>query len=64
MQDFLGKELAEGDWVVLNPHGYKNFVRGQIVAFTAKMVRVEYVFDWRPHIKETILREPSNLVRI
>jgi hypothetical protein len=42
MKDFLGRELAIGDWVITFQKHYKNFCLGQITGFTAKMVRVDF----------------------
>lgn len=40
-KDFQGVELSVGDWVAATVSRYRNLVRGKVVAFTPKMVRVQ-----------------------
>lgn len=40
--DFIDQDLAIGDWVVAMLPGYRTFMLAQVVAFTPKMVRIEY----------------------
>ena len=42
MKDFLGRELAVNDFVILIEPNYRNYLLGQITAFTLKYARVEY----------------------
>jgi len=42
MKDVFGVDLAIGDIVAFNPPRYKGLITGKVVAFTTKMVRVEY----------------------
>lgn len=42
MNDIFKQELAIGDIVAFNPPTYKGLLVGRIIAFTPKMVRVEW----------------------
>jgi hypothetical protein len=42
MQDFLGKELNEGDYVAVLPPHYRHMVKGKVVGFTKKQIVIEY----------------------
>jgi len=42
MKDFFGYPLLLGDTVAFNRPGYKYLVKGTIIAFTPKRVRVKY----------------------
>jgi len=42
MKDIFGIELSIGDVVAFNPPRYKGLIKGKVVAFTPKMVRIEY----------------------
>ena len=46
MKDFLGKELSIGDSVVVTPKNYRGLVKAQVISFTAKQVRLEYMNTW------------------
>ena len=63
MRDFFNNELAVGDAVAVTPVGFKSLVRGRVVGFTDKMVRVEYSWSLPRPITETVLRYPGDLVR-
>jgi len=63
MRDFFGRELNLGDQVAVTPAGFKSLVRGRVVGFTTKMVRVEYSWSVPRPITETVLRYPGDLVR-
>jgi hypothetical protein len=49
MKDFFGNELEIGDTVAFNPPVYKGLVKGIVVKFTPKMIKVSYA----PHGKQT-----------
>lgn len=42
MKDFNGLKLNKGDFVVFNYPGYKGLIRGMIVDFTLKQVKISY----------------------
>jgi hypothetical protein len=42
MNDIFGCPLQIGDVVAFNPPAYKGLVKGKVVGFTAKMIKVEY----------------------
>lgn len=42
MQDFLGRELQLGDFVIFKNPGYSDLTLGKVVKITPKMVRLEY----------------------
>lgn len=42
MKDFVGKDLAVDDYVVITRPGYRDFVLGKIAKFTPKMVTVSF----------------------
>lgn len=43
MKDFLGKDIAVGDTVIFNPPRYKGLIKGRVVKFTPKMIKIAYV---------------------
>lgn len=46
-RDFLGRELAVGDYVMFMKQHYREFGMGKIIKFTPQKVRVKYGnFDW------------------
>lgn len=66
-KDFLGKELAIGDTVILVAPGYRHLCKATIIAFTPKQVRVEYSNTWNHGDEgyvQQIIQLPSQLVRI
>lgn len=67
MKDFLGKEIAVGDIVVLTAPQYRHFTKAKVIAFTPKKVRVEFNNTWNfgpgDHI-ETYLSESDFLVKV
>lgn len=42
MKDFIGKDLAVDDYVVIMRPNYREFVLGKILKFTPKMVTVSF----------------------
>jgi hypothetical protein len=61
MKDLLGNELNIGDGVVFIQQGYRNYLRGIVVAFTPKFVRVSYAQG--DDVNE-ILQHASQLIKI
>jgi hypothetical protein len=45
MKDATGQELAIGDIVVFATYGYTTLLIGQVVKFTPKGVKVQYIKD-------------------
>lgn len=45
MKDLYNQTLEIGDAVAFNPPRYKGLARGKVVAFTPKMVTVEYATE-------------------
>jgi hypothetical protein len=42
MKDFLGRDLVEGDSVVIITPSYRSFTLARVTGFTATKVKVEY----------------------
>jgi len=42
MKDFFDNVLEIGDEVAVNPPYYKGLVKGTVIRFSKKMVRIEY----------------------
>lgn len=64
-KDFLGNELSLGDEVVFVQQNYRNYLRGHIVAFTPKNVRVSFIGDSRyPSSINEILQQDSQLIKV
>ena len=57
MKDFLDKEVQVGDEVVITEPGYHNFIRGVIVKFTPKGVKVKYHRSRPNSVDETFVGE-------
>lgn len=66
MKDFLKNELNLNDDVVLMIPNYRGLVKGIIIAFTPKKVRVQYQNTWNFASPQTfvVLQEPSQIVKI
>jgi len=62
MKDFFGNELEIGDEVAFNPPVYKGIVKGTIVKFTPKMVKVSYDPHGKQYTNETAVF-PRELVK-
>jgi hypothetical protein len=41
MNDYLGKELAVGDTIIMITPGYRDFTKGKIVRFTPQYAIIE-----------------------
>lgn len=63
MKDFLGIDLAEGDFVAAIRPNYRELVLGQIVKITPKKVRVEYKLHYGTST-DTHLYDSSSLVKL
>ena len=59
MKDYLGKDLFVDDYVVFIMPGYREFVKGRIIKFTNRNVRVKYLTS-----DSTVLQSPIQLIRI
>jgi hypothetical protein len=46
MKDFLGRDLAIGDSVIVMAPNYRHFVLARVIAFTPKQVRVSFLNTW------------------
>ena len=55
MKDFLGKKVQVGDKVIIIEPYYHNLIRGLIVKFTPKGVKVKYRPFCRSYDKETFV---------
>ena len=67
MQDFLGRDLAIGDSVIIIAPKYRHFVVARIIEFTAKNVRVAFMNTWNfaaPGYYVELLQAPSQLTRV
>lgn len=70
MTDYLGKELAIGDYVVFVRQRYREFAKGQIIKFTDKNVRLRCLdshgnpMPERSWCSNTLLQTPKQLIRI
>lgn len=42
MKDFIGNELALGDFVAFTRPGYRDLTLGKIIKFTPKKIRLSY----------------------
>jgi hypothetical protein len=66
MQDFLGKELNEGDYVAVLPPNYRHMVKGKVIGFTKKQIVIEYLphnGSWADKLEIT-RREPHYVSKI
>lgn len=61
MKDFFGRPLEVGDVVAFMRTDYRDFVRGHIVDFTAKKVRIGFDDQYRQY--EETLRFPSEVIK-
>ena len=43
MKDFNGNELVEGDFVAFLEPNFRHMIRGRVVGFTPKSIRIEYL---------------------
>lgn len=59
-KDFLGKELAVGDFVIFIRQGYRSFRLANVVSVTPKKVRVK----WGDSQWDEVLQNPTSLVKV
>ena len=59
-KDFLGKELAIGDFVIFIRQGYRSFKLANVIGLTPKKVRVK----WGDQAWAELLQEPKSLVKV
>ena len=64
MKDFLGRELALGDSVIIIAPNYRHFVLARVIKFTPKQVRVAYNNDWNGYGYCELLQSPSQLTKV
>lgn len=66
MKDFLGRELAVGDYVVIDGPQYGTFALGTIVKMFDDRVSVYHYNDWNndPPQWKTMLREGRQTVKV
>ena len=62
MKDFIGLELAEGDFVAAMRPGYRQIVLGRVIKLTAKKVQVE--FQQKSIYKKKHLYNAKDLVKL
>lgn len=65
--DFVGEELYAGTWVIMMVPNYRMLVKGQVVSFTPKKVRVKYKNTWnfgKPGVECEILQDACQLVKM
>lgn len=66
-KDFLGRELAVGDEVVVTPKNYRGLIRATVVKMTSQKVRLAYKNTWnfgKPGVDEEYLVWPTDVVKI
>lgn len=66
MKDVFGNELSVGDTVAFYAPGYRSMIKGTVIAFTPKQVRVEYFNTWNhvpPGYRCTYLNYPSDFAK-
>jgi hypothetical protein len=67
MKDFLGRELAIGDSVIVIAPNYRHFVLARVIQFTPKQIRVSFMNTWNygpeGHYTE-LLQSPSQLTKV
>jgi len=66
MRDFFGQPLEVGDVVAFIPNGYRELVRGRIVALTPKQVRIAFTNTWNygcPGLDDETLRYPGVVIK-
>ena len=61
-QDFIGRELVEGDFVAAILPGYRRMTLGQVETFTPNMVRVR--FSQKNIYQDSKLYNSKDLVKL
>lgn len=64
MKDFLGIDIAEGDFVIATRLGYRQLILGRIIKLTAKKVRIEYKVSYKTLDTRKHLYDPGDLVKV
>jgi hypothetical protein len=66
MIDFLGKELAVGDTVIMIAPGYRQMIKGTIINITPQKIRVEYFVEliFNTLFSREILQNAHQLVKV
>jgi hypothetical protein len=67
MKDFLGRELALNDSVIIIAPKYRSMVLARIIKFTPTSVRVAFMNDWnygKPGYYTELLQTPDQLVKV
>ena len=64
MKDFVGQELAIGDYVAFSRTTYRDLVLGKIVAFTPKQVRISFKHKRIVGETDTTLNYSANVVKL
>lgn len=64
MRDFLGQQLEVGDHVVIIEPMYRNLLAATVVAFTPRKIRVQYTATHARAVKDSILVESTQLVKV
>lgn len=59
MKDFLGNELSINDIVICPRPQYRDLMRGRVIGFTPKKVRIEYFVTWSKNVLDSYLIEPE-----
>ena len=62
MKDFLKRDLAVGDSVIIVTPSYRSFTLARVHSFTATKVRVEYGSNGRDNRK--LLQDPVQLCKV
>jgi len=72
MIDFDKQPLAVGDLVAFLPPSYRHMIKGRVIGFTPKMIRIEHVLEpkqlelyrERNYAIPTSLRESGYIVKL
>lgn len=66
MQDFLKREIAIDDSVIMIIPGYRNLVLGRVIRISPKTVRVQYSvpFGYRKGEVKEVSRAPEDVVKV
>jgi hypothetical protein len=61
VKDYLGNVLSVGDEVVFVQQNYRNYLRGTIITFTPKFVRISWTTG---SATQQILQTGSQLIKV
>lgn len=62
LTDYRGKPLEIGDAVTVTVDHYKGMVSAEVIGFTPKKIRVQYIDRWKKPV--TLLKEPYTVVKL